>query len=1125
MDEQDFLTTQSGRYYINISDKIVARSDLSWEHIFKSLRESEEIWRQWLLEGLITPFNEHISAPFSGYRASKDNKSSDPTFLLKSEYGGATKYRFLIRTAIYLEWMQRNGYVEGTFSGRPRTKFGRDFDLDQTLRSLRKPDVENMWRSILIDKDTRISVGSTYLESSLRYHVEYILNLAQKSVNSEAPLDFLNRVFQKFIPLSGKDQVNGTSAFRREVRLSVLRFLVFLSNDKVVKLSAPTIAQNAHELSGVFKGFVKIFATRKLARERHAEIEAGMAYLAVHYNGDRQLRLADFFIYFCAANYGSSDDFAPEFLSLVQTATAGQSNNIRPYFNGIREHYQVPHDEYRKWDSILKGRNSRSVLEGPFSMFRLQARLTTAALPVQVKNFEKRTGIKFPSKFDPGILRWVDDLERYIRKLPRRGLASIYASSTQWLYYLCTLSTAERPGSFAEVVRENHIKSVKRRNTYESFLIRNNLKPGERLRDLYQVMEVWQTEHPEVLYLPISPKLDWSNASKSFRTKRKAIPTLIIQTLIEENARECAKGLPYAMYRDWISIRQSGSSVMRIDGERPEEKIPSVPASIDCILHLGMRSSSARWLDSGEGDEFGIDYDSVKEVPNTSAQAQSGEQNGFLQRMQVGPTQWVPSILMLRNKTVAVHEIPYAPKDLVHRLLTIRSLQESYNPIKGPIRAVEDETLTNNLEDVALVFPLFRDPSNSQDKPVSYVKLTRWWDELLRSCEPIVHQKRKEAIGYDCEYYHFFDSDEKPLWDIHSIRVTVVTALLEMGVSPTIVQHLVGHKSPAMTLHYEAIENSKVSSTLAQALEARRLAAAESIGNAASVEELEDAIENVLGGLAVSVSGSGFSEAANYAISNGKRLKNGRSAFSVFSHGVCPGGDCAQGGVKRGNTHLPVHRDMACSRCRFRITGPAFLAGLELNANILMNEIAESSRKEERLNEELLGLSRVGKPTAILESRVAKEQEYRDEVWADWAAEYKTIRECLDLAKTSNGDNLPATLGGVSMHISELSPLPMLQNIIGKSKVIAGAAIDIPPGLVQVRNEMIWEIASSSGDIAKHLISLNKDDRAVAIHEFGDLVCRYSESLGVEPENIVHEQSTLLQLEQLWASDQEDGER
>jgi hypothetical protein len=562
---------------------------------------------------------------------------------------------------------------------------------------------------------------------------------------------------------------------------------------------------------------------------------------------------------------------------------------------------------------------------------------------------------------------------------------------------------------------------------------------------------------------------------------------------------------------------------MRIDGERPEGKIPSVPASIDCILHLGMRSSSARWLDSGEGDEFDIDYDSVKEVPNTSDQAQSGEQNGFLQRMQVGPTQWVPSILMLRNKTVAVHEIPYAPKDLVHRLLTIRSLQESYNPIKGPIRAVEDEILTNNLEDVALVFPLFRDPNHSQDKPVSYVKLTRWWEELLRRCEPIVHQKRKEAIGKDCEYYHFFDTNEKPLWDIHSIRVTVVTALLEMGVSPTIVQHLVGHKSPAMTLHYEAIENSKVNSTLAQALEARRLAAAEAIGNAGSVEDLEDAIENVLGGLAISVSGSGVSDAAEYAISNGKRLKNGRSAFSVFSHGICPGGDCAQGGVKRGNTHLPVHRDMACSRCRFRITGPAFLAGLELNANILMNEIAESSRKEERLNEELLGLSRAGKPTAILESRVAKEQEYRDEVWADWAAEYRTIRECLDLAQSSNGDGLPALPGDVSVHINELSPLPMLQNIIGKSKVITGAAIDIPPGLEQVRNEMIWEIASSSGDIAKHLISLNKDDRAAAIHEFGELLCKYSESLGVEPEYIVNEQSTLLRLEQLWSRNLEEG--
>jgi len=537
-----------------------------------------------------------------------------------------------------------------------------------------------------------------------------------------------------------------------------------------------------------------------------------------------------------------------------------------------------------------------------------------------------------------------------------------------------------------------------------------------------------------------------------------------------------------------------------------------------------MRSSSARWLDSGEGDEFSIDYDSVSEIPNTHSNAVKGTQAGFLQRMQVTPTEWVPSFMMLRNKTKPVHEIPYAPKDLVGRLQFIKEQQLAFNPTYAPTHAVDDEK-TTNLEDVPLVYPIFRDPTAAEGKAVSYDKLVRWWEELLRICERIVNEKRKIALGDDCEYYHFFDANSKPIWDIHSIRVTVVTALLEMGVSPTIVQHLVGHKSPAMTLHYHAVDARKVGAALTEALEARRIAAAEAIGNAKSVEELEELVDHVMGGIANSVSGMGFRESAEYAMANGKNLKSGSAAFSVFSHGICPGGDCSQGGEKRGNFHTPVHRDMACSRCRFRITGPAFLAGLELNANILMNEIAESSRREEKLNADLLELSRNGRPTAILESRVAQEHEYRDEVWADWAAEYRTIRECLDMGGSPKMDNLPALPDDVSISLSEKSRLSMLQNIIGKAKLISGSALDLPPGVVEVRNDMLWDIASKSGDVASYLISLDKENRDSALHEFGDLICRYADDLGEEPENLIQDEGKLSRLDLLWTRREENGVR
>ena len=1117
--QDDLLETESGRYYINGSDHICCRTPMAWSDIFHAIDRAEDDWREWLLKGLLAPFKDHVADPLSGLSRSGDDSSETPTFLLFSEYGAQKKFRYIKRVSVFFEWMCRNGHVPGLDArDLNRTRFPRGFDVQEALNALSATETKQMLSSILIEKDTRISMASGSIENSLEYDFDHIRDLARRKVNDGDPLSFLNQLMNDGLSTPSN---NHTNRLRKQ---SKFRFLAHLACNQAILLPARKLAENAKTIT-LYSGFMRSYAYRQLANERLPEIIVATNYLKSAHNGNRQLRIVDFLVLFCAGNYGTSKDFAPEYLVLAQTATAGTKNNYRPYFQAIKDFANVNANEFREWDAKLRGRNSLSMSGGNFALFQESAIQVKAALPVQVSNYEKKTGQKFPSSFDQGIIDWTYLLEKYINKLPRTNLEQVFSSATLWLTYLTTLRICERPGNFGQVERSLHIKSDDdTTNTYVAFIKANGLGERERLRDLHQLMEIWRSEQKIRVHLPIDPKIDWKNRQKSFGTKRKAIPTIIVETLIEENARECSSGIPYALYRNWIEERGTAGSIYTLEGVRADAKIPSVPAVIDCILHLGMRSSSARWLDSGQADEFLVDPETLEEAPNSSPDAISGVRNGFIQRMQVGPSQWVNSFLIVRNKTGGKHEIPYAPDKLIQRLLYISKLQQFHNELGKPIRAVEKEKTTNHLDEVPLVFPLFRDPSNSDSKPVSYAKITRWWVELLKKCEP--NEKRKVHYGENCDYYDFFDSSGKSLWDIHSIRVTVVTALLDMGVSPTIVQHLVGHKNFVMTLHYHAVETGQINTAIAEALETRRVAAADAIANARDEEELDDAMETLMGGFASSISGGGIRDATGYAFANGKTLKNSPSAFSVFSHGICPGGDCAQGGAKHGNVHLAVHRDKACSRCRFRITGPAFLAGLEMNANILMNEIAESTRKEERLNAELLELNRLGKPAAVIESRLEQERIYRDEIWADWAAEYQTVKECLELAKSEgNNENLPSLPTDASILFHEKGQLRLLQDIVGKSKMIAGGAFDIPEGLEEIRNEMLWDIAIESGDVARYLISLNKEERSNALHHFGSIVCKHFDEFGEDSEALFSYEERLQHIKQLSASRTDKGGR
>ncbi|KZL23310.1 hypothetical protein [Pseudovibrio sp. WM33] len=299
-----------------------------------------------------------------------------------------------------------------------------------------------------------------------------------------------------------------------------------------------------------------------------------------------------------------------------------------------------------------------------------------------------------------------------------------------------------------------------------------------------------------------------------------------------------------------------------------------------------------------------------------------------------------------------------------------------------------------------------------------------------------------------------------------------------------------------MTLYYEAIDNAKTHQAIATALEGRRHAAANAIANATSEEEIDEKISQLLGGAITpksSEAGAQASRDLNELISENLakygRLQNVPSSFSVFAHGICPGGNCNQGGERKGRVFTPVHRDKACSRCRFRLTGPAFLAGLTMNANILISEISASAEKERNLNKEILEHEDADMPTTILETRVNQEISFRDELWADWAAEVTTIQECITKTKESceGSSTLPIEHVSIGFSLTEKHHLSMLHTICQNSKIILGSSMDVPTGLKERRDSMLFDIVANN-NAETYLVRLDKKEREKAFDALGDMI-------------------------------------
>lgn len=390
-------------------------------------------------------------------------------------------------------------------------------------------------------------------------------------------------------------------------------------------------------------------------------------------------------------------------------------------------------------------------------------------------------------------------------------------------------------------------------------------------------------------------------------------------------------------------------------------------------LELPLRTFQVRMLDSGEGDTWRYEHHNdgnfiVNKSPLATGSVKRPYQKGVFHRTlnQDGAVLYINT-----NKTADINKpenakgyvIPWAHKEVLYWLEKLRNWQEKYNPINKPTSWSSldsrhfGRTLPNAtfLEARGSTCFLFRDASaNGEDrtKPLLNLSVDRLWHHLLSRLE-----KRCAERGDSLENgtpIRFIDHESRHVtfYPLHSLRVSLISYLiLDLQLPLPIVSKLIaGHARIVMTLYYTKFGQAYMREILGAA--ERKAVEADQNNH---MRFLKDATFEDASARFASISAVGVTVA----------LQNkSRAMFVVDDKGICPvgGGMCDVGGQVLGNQNAanPIYssvpgypQERNCVRCRFFITGPAFLPGLVAHFNSLSYEAHETAERHNDFHEEV----------------------------------------------------------------------------------------------------------------------------------------------------------------------------
>lgn len=440
---------------------------------------------------------------------------------------------------------------------------------------------------------------------------------------------------------------------------------------------------------------------------------------------------------------------------------------------------------------------------------------------------------------------------------------------------------------------------------------------------------------------PVDMRFDRFVVKYKAGSHRKAIGSDIMEmtrNILVADDYEWAKT---ALPNDWATLVNDDTGVI--------ERVwcPSATILLYTLLSVPLRSLQGRLLDSGEGDAEIFDFDSGRMVPNPHQLPVDGKldprrKEGVLQTMASG-MRGITDIVGLwisTNKTSDQgYAVPWVSEDLLRHLRYQREFIARYaaHPHTHGISEAQGHRNTpiEWVEREPKFYCLFRDPAAEQkvaaSLPVSKQKLLKLWGALCletqrRYNDGAVNGGRITLVrpGTESERY------PKALFDIHSLRVSGITDLLDRGVPLNIVsEYVAGHATYIMTLWYDKPAPGAVRNYLMQAR----------AGVGSGAGPLPDFTQEELADLKPYL----LPHPDHRDLYNGfDALDENKGLILLRQSGICPGARCSEGGLDETMRMVPVpvgDRGPSCPQCRFWLTGPAFLLGQAIEGNQLILKI------------------------------------------------------------------------------------------------------------------------------------------------------------------------------------------
>ena len=529
------------------------------------------------------------------------------------------------------------------------------------------------------------------------------------------------------------------------------------------------------------------------------------------------------------------------------------------------------------------------------------------------------------------------------------------------------------------------------------------------------------------------------------------------------------------------------------------------------LLSMPLRGQQICWLDSGEADEFIPVWrdGTVEWIKNTSHLATPNRKQGFIRK---GQNKGELGSYITTNKTgkkLGGYHVPHMPEGLEYWIIQLRDWQSKYNPLEEltPWTKIKLRHKTNKdiLKRRGKQAFLFRDPaSNVCEEKVSPMMTTTAFTRTLPALlfhiqlpgEGLAEQiKKAKSVKYKSQFTP------------HSLRVSLITAYIVDGRAPiTVISKLVGHSSIVMTIYYTRVGESQMR---------KELDAAEKRALAEGSNRLQDLVLQ-----------KKIAEARRELISTDCRTMEEclspnwpSAAYQFMSFGICPmsGAKCDEGGEALVERKIEVHYAPVpsgylgtrnCPRCRFFITGPAFLGGLTsvaneiiLEINVIREEYHELEEQRQALEDQRYDAESKGKAfdgnkelkkvTSAYEERAKK----LDMLFCDLQYLWKLITQSSELLRKTETDKQQLIVSTdyveMGMHLEEQNTdFRLLAEVCANAEIYESASASRAQPLLR---EMLDKLADTNG-IAPAMFRLTKDQQLKAANQVVQLIMKATQN-------------------------------